>query len=207
MSEAPTNAEAPKNAEAPPTAEAPSKPAAAKKAKAKAPYLVRAKGLVNPAFEFEREGQVLGTMRRTRLLGCLRLQGAVYEPVQGETITIQRDPGLLRSQFSAWSQVHGGQGREWLGSSINYGIIGREISLHNGTKPFRLIPSKTFGPGWELHAPKTGLTATFKKVSGGIEIGLERRVDFFLLLLAFHNVATARLASIWPGPDPTPPVI
>ena len=206
MSEAPTNAEAPKNAEAPPTAEAPSKPAAAKKAKAKAPYLVRAKGLVNPAFEFEREGQVLGTMRRTRLLGCLRLQGAVYEPVQGETITIQRDPGLLRSQFSAWSQVHGGQGREWLGSSIRYGAS-REITIHGGGKPFRLVPCKGFGMGWDLHAPKTGLVASFRKKGGAVEVTLERRVDFYLLLLAYHNLASAWLSSLLPGPDPSPPIM
>lgn len=192
--------------EAPPQAPAatPSAEPSPKKKSAKAPYTVRAKG---SDFVFEREGEVLGTMRRTRRMGFLRLQGSVYTPVSGETITIQRDPGLLRSQFSAWSQVHGGQGREWLGSSINYGLFGREISLHNGNKPFRLVPSKAFGSGWELHAPKTGLTATIKKKGGAIEIELERRVDFFLLLLAFHNVATAWLLSVLPGPDPTPPVI
>lgn len=176
-----------------------------KKVSAKAPYIVRAKGLINPEFTFEREGDVLGTMKRDRKLG--RLMGSVYVPVQGETITVQRDPGLLRNQFSAWSQIHGGQGREWLGSSINYGLIGREVTLHNGTKPFRLVPTKAFGTGWELHAPKTGLVATFIKRGSTVEVRLERRVDFFLLLLAFHNIATAWLKSVWPGPDPTPPIM
>ena len=40
-----------------------------------------------------------------------------------------------------------------------------------------------------------------------VEVTLERRVDFYLLLLAYHNLASSWLSSLWPGPDPTPPVI
>jgi len=178
-----------------------------KKVSAKAPYTIRPQGLFSSAFAFERGGEVIGTLTRKRA-GVLRLvNSSTYVPVQGETISIERDPGLLRHQFGAWSQVHGGQGREWLGSSIRYGMLGREISLHGGNKPFRLVPTKSFGSGWEMHAPKTGLVATLKKKGGTIEVTLERRVDFYLLLLAFHNIATAWTSSIWPGPDPTPPVI
>ena len=177
------------------------------KVSAKAPYIVRPQGLLNPTFQFEREGEVLGHMRRERALGIGRLRASLYTPLSGEPISVQRDPGLLRSQFSAWSQIHGGQGREWLGSSINYEVLGREITLHNGTKPFRLIPTKAFGMGWELHAPKTGLVATFKKKGRAVEIHLDRRVDFFLLLLSFHNIGSAWLTSISPGPDPTPPIM
>ena len=180
---------------------------APKKVSAKTPYTIRKKGLLNPTFTFERAGEVIGTMRRHRR-GLLRLvQSSTYVPVKGETITIDRDPGLLRHQYSAWSQVHGGQGREWLGSSIRYSIFGREISIHNGSKPFRLVPIKAFGMGWELHAPKTGLVARFSKRGSTIEVTLERRVDFYLVLLAFHNIASGWISSIWPGPDPTPPIM
>lgn len=180
---------------------------APKKVSAKTPYTIRPQGPFASKFAFERAGEVIGTMTRQRG-GLLRLvRNSVYVPVKGETISIDRDPGLLRHQFGAWSQIHGGQGREWLGSSIRYGLFGREISLHGGNKPFRLVPTKSFGSGWELHAPKTGHVATFMKKGGKIEVTLERRVDFYLLLLAFHNIASAWTSSIWPGPDPTPPVI
>ncbi len=86
-------------------------------------------------------------------------------------------------------------------------ILGREITLHGGTKPFCLVPSKGFGMGWDMHAPKTGLVASFRKKGGAVEVTLERRVDFYLLLLAYHNLASSWLSSLWPGPDPSPPVI
>ena len=178
-----------------------------KKVSAKAPYTIRPKGLFRSTHTFEREGEVLGTMTRRRGGPVGFVVGSLFEPLSGESISIQRDPGLLRHQFGAWSQIHGGQGREWLGSSIRYGLFGREITLHGGTKPFRLVPSKAFGRGWELHAPKTGLVATFEKKGGAVEVTLERRVDFYLLLLAYHNIASAWLSSIWPGPDPSPPIM
>ena len=180
---------------------------APKKVSAKAPYTIRVQGALNPTFVFERAGEVIGSMQRRRGGPLFFVQSSTYTPVKGEVISIDRDPGLLRHQFGAWSQIHGGQGREWLGSSIRYGMLGREISLHGGNKPFRLVPTKSFGTGWELHAPKTGLVATFSKRGRTIEVTLERRVDFYLLLLAFHNIASAWISSIWPGPDPTPPVI
>ena len=136
-----------------------------------------------------------------------RVAGSLYEPISGEKISLERDPGLLPSQFGCWSEIHGGQGREWLGDSIRYSLLSREVTLHGGTKPFRLVPSKGFGMGWDLHAPKTGLVARFRKKGGAVEVTLERRVDFYLLLLAYHNLASSWFCSLWPGPDPTPPVI
>ena len=177
-----------------------------KKPAAKAPYRIKPSGFFNTTHVFEREGQVLGTMTRRRGVTGL-VSASVYEPLDGETISIERDPGLLRHQFGCWSQVHGGQGREWLGSSIRYTMLGREITLHGGGKPFRLVPCKGFGIGWDLHAPKTGLVASFRKAGGGVDVTLERRVDFYLLLLAYHNIASGWLSSLLPGPDPTPPVI
>ena len=177
------------------------------KVSAKAPYTIRPHGLFHSSFTFEREGEVLGTMRRHRGGPFRIVESSLFEPLSGEPISIERDPGLLRHQFGAWSQIHGGQGREWLGSSIRYVVFGREVTLHGGTKPFRLVPTKAFGMGWELHAPKTGLVATFKKRGRAVEITLERRVDFYLLLLAYHNLASSWLCSIWPGPDPTPPIM
>ncbi|MDF1797944.1 MAG: hypothetical protein P1V81_02110 [Planctomycetota bacterium] len=177
-----------------------------KKVSPKAPYLIKPSGFFNTSHVFEREGEVLGTMRISRG-GLGLISRSLYVPVTGERISLDRDPGLLRAQFGCWSEIHGGQGREWLGSSIRYSLIRREVTLHGGTKPFRLVPCKGFGLGWDLHAPKTGLVASFRKKGGKVEVTLQRKVDFYLLLLAYHNLASSWFSSIWPGPDPTPPIM
>jgi hypothetical protein len=177
-----------------------------KKVDKKAPYTIRKSGLWNTTHVFEREGETIGTLRVKRS-GLGMIGGSHYKPTDGEEISIERDPGLLRSQFGCWSQVHGGQGREWLGSSIRYSLLAREVTLHGGQKPYRLTPSKGFGAGWDMHAPKTGLIAEFRKQGGAIQITLHRRADFFLLLLAYHTICTSWCSSIPSGPDPTPPIM
>ena len=173
----------------------------------KAPYTIRTSGLWNSVHVFERAGETIGKLavKRAGLIGMVTRSH--YTPVEGENISIERDPGLLRSQFGCWSQVHGGQGREWLGSSIRYSLFAREVTLHGGQKPYRMTPSKSFGSGWDMHAPKTGLVAEFRKKGSTIQVTLHRRVDFFLLLLAYHNICNSWGTSILPGPEPTPPIM
>jgi hypothetical protein len=177
------------------------------KADKKAPYTIRASGLWNSKHVFEREGEIIGTLavKRAGLLGMI--SGSHYTPTDGENISIERDPGLLRAQFGCWSQIHGGQGREWLGSSIRYSLLAREVTLHGGQKPYRMTPSKGFGVGWDLHAPKTGIVADFRKKDGAVQVTLHRRVDFYLLLLAYHTICTSWTSSLLKGQEPTPPIM
>ncbi|MFT4710631.1 MAG: hypothetical protein ACI9D0_001493 [Bacteroidia bacterium] len=178
-----------------------------KKVDKKAPYTIHKSGLWNSSHVFERGGETIGTLAVKRGGPLAMIAGSHYTPVEGENITIERDPGLLRAQFGCWSQVHGGQGREWLGSSIRYNLMAREVTLHGGQKPYRVTPSRTFGIGWDMHAPKTGLVAEFRKKGNTVEVTLHRRVDFFLLLLAYHTICTSWMSSLLSGPEPTPPIM
>jgi hypothetical protein len=120
--------------------------------------------------------------------------GAAYTPLKGEKLEIRRDPGILRSQFSLWSE-----GREWLGASLRWSFIGREIDLSTGTRPMRLLPLPGFDRGWALHAPKTGQMA---QVHLGRDARVEvfRRMDFEVVLFALFLGYLSRMESWWPGP-------
>jgi hypothetical protein len=130
--------------------------------------------------------------------------GGEWRPAKGEVLTVRRDPGLLRSQFSIWTE-----GREWLGSSLRWHFVQREVVLHTGSRPLRLLPLPGFKRGWTLQAPRTGEMARIEFPwlgrSGSVE--LYRKLEFELLIFSYFIGWQIRFESAWPGPaideDPT----
>jgi hypothetical protein len=120
-----------------------------------------------------------------------------WSPEKGEVLTMRRDPGLLRSQFSLWTD-----GREWLGSSLRADFVQREIRLHTGSRPLRMLPLTGFRAGWVLQAPKTGDMARIHLglLGGEDRIEIARKVDQELLIFAYFLGQQLRLESFWPGP-------
>ncbi|MDP6538405.1 MAG: hypothetical protein QF903_06415 [Planctomycetota bacterium] len=163
-----------------------------------ATYEVRIRGL------FRRRHVVCGPDGE---LGVVRLRrnrwgmvaGGSYRPTEGEVLLFRRDPGILRSQFSLWTE-----GREWLGASLRWSFAAREISISTGGRPFRVVPMPGLRRGWRLVAPKTGEVARIhaplfrRRIT--IEVG--RRLDFELLLFAYFLAAQIMRESVWPGPQP-----
>ena len=126
---------------------------------------------------------------------------ARWSPERGEVLELRRDPGLLRGQFSLWTEA-----REWLGSSLRWSLLRREIVLHTGSRPLRLVPLPGFRCGWALQAPKTGemariLVAPLAR-QGRIEVC--RKLDFELVLFAYFLASQVALEGFWPGPPPQP---
>jgi hypothetical protein len=125
--------------------------------------------------------------------------GGRYRPVKGELLSFRRDPGLLRSQFSLWTE-----GREWLGSSLRSGWLRRAIEISSATsnKPFLLLPLPGFARGWRLVAPKTGEALRYKArlVGRRARIEVYRRVDLELLVFAYFLGSQILAESLWPGP-------
>lgn len=125
--------------------------------------------------------------------------GGEYRPTAGEIYTFRRDPGLLRSQFSMWTD-----GKEWLGSSLRWSFVTRSVSLSTGTKPFRLLPLPGFRRGFGLYAPRTGEAARIAAglVGRNAELLVFRRLDFSLLLFAYFLGSQILNESLLPGPSP-----
>jgi hypothetical protein len=160
-----------------------------------ATYTTRVSGLWSTRHEISGESGPVGVLAIDRNAKGLVVHGT-YVPEKGEKLLLRRDPGLLRSQFSLWTE-----GREWLGSSLRWSFVGREIVLSTGAKPYRLIPLPSFRPGWRLVAPKTGemariLPSLFRR-SARIEVF--RRVDFELALFAYFLGWQLHVESLWPG--------
>jgi hypothetical protein len=130
--------------------------------------------------------------------------GGTWTPASGEKIAFRRDPGLLRSQFSVWTE-----GREWLGSSLRAHFAGREVVLHTGSRPLRLLPLPGFRVGWSIQAPRTGEVARISGGAIGRSMTLEvfRKLEPELLVFAYFLGWQIRHESLWPGPaldeDPT----
>jgi len=130
--------------------------------------------------------------------------GAQWQPAKGERLLVRRDPGLLRSQFSLWTE-----GREWLGSSLRWHFVRREVVLHTGSRPLRMLPLPGFTRGWTLQAPRTGEMARleFPWLGRTTRIELYRKLEFELLLFSYFLGWQIRFESAWPGPaidqDPT----
>jgi hypothetical protein len=114
-------------------------------------------------------------------------------------LTFRRDPGLLRGQFSLWTD-----GREWLGSSLRAHVLRRAIALSTGTKPLRLLPVEGWRCGWSLYAPKSGENARFwaNPLTRTATVEVYRRLDQPLLLFAYFLGAQVLLESLAPGPHP-----
>src|SRR5689334_4146548 len=109
-------------------------------------YRTRARGVPRSAHEIEGPDGPLGVLHVERNRGGMIVRGR-FVPQKGEVLTIRREPGILRAQYSLWTD-----GREWLGSSLRSGFVRREIALSTGSKSFRLLPTASFGRGWRMLA-------------------------------------------------------
>lgn len=160
-------------------------------------YDAKVSGLLRPRHVLTSEGAPVGVLEVRRHHGLI--QGAEFRPEKGEVLTIRRDPGLLRSQFSLWTD-----GREWLGSSLRWTSFAREVAISNGNKPFRLLPVEGWGFGWSLYAPKSGETARIlaQPLRGRARLEVYRRLDFPLLLFAYFLGSQILWESLVPGPEP-----
>jgi len=156
-------------------------------------------GLWNSVHRFSAAGQPRGvlTLERGRW-GHVR-RGR-YVPVKGEVLQVRRDPGLLRSQFSLWTDR-----QECLGSSLRWNWLRREIVLHTGSKPLRIQPLPGFSFGWSLAAPRTGEMARVhaRPLARRAKIEVFRRVDPELVVFTYFLASQLLVESLWPGPaDP-----
>jgi hypothetical protein len=165
-------------------------------------YRVKVSGLWTKRHEFSRieeDGSVVFEGVLTAKRGSWgRVTEAEYRPEKGEVLFIRRDPGLLRSQFSLWTD-----GTEWLGSSLRWGFK-RQVDLSTGSKPLYLLPISGLRAGWGLYAPKSGENARIVSSLLGRSSRLEvfRRLDFPLLVMSYFLGNQVHLESILPGPAP-----
>ena len=164
-------------------------------------YTARVSGFWNTRHTLSREeeggAQELGTLSVTRNL--LMVTGGTYQPEEGEVLMARREPGLLRSQFSLWTD-----GREWLGSSLRRTTWKRQIDISSGSTAFRLLPVQGFRPGWSLYAPKTGEACRIVASPSGRSARIEvyRRLDFPLVVFSYFLGYQVYLESWLPGPEP-----
>lgn len=107
---------------------------------------------------------------------------ADYRPEKGELLHLRRDPGLLRAQFSLWTED-----REWLGSSLRWNVGRRQIDVWTGGKPYRVVPRRGFRRGWRVVATKTGEVAEIRAplLGRSCEIRQFRKIDLELLLFCY----------------------
>jgi len=167
-----------------------------------ATYQIRSKGWWTPVHEvLDGEGALLGrlTVKRNR---WGMIVGGEYRPEKGEVLAIRRDPGLLRGQFSMWTESG-----EWLGSSLRWAWVRRQIDMWTGSKPYRVVPIHGFQRGWRVVAAKTGASATLQIRPGLLgllwtrdrtEVQQLRKMDFELLLFAHFLGSLSRMSSWWP---------
>lgn len=158
-------------------------------------YEVRVSGLWNSVHRLSSAGQLLGVLRLHRNAWGTVVSGT-YSPEQGEVLQMRRDPGLLRSQFSLWTDA-----KEWLGSSLRWHFMRREIVLHTGSRPLRLLPLSGFRRGWTIQAPRTGEMARilFRPFSAP-RIEVYRKLEFELAVFSYFLGYQVRWESLWPGP-------
>lgn len=161
-----------------------------------ATYTARARGLWNASHEISQDGTVIGELRFHRApLGWVRR--AEYRPTKGELWSFERNPGLVRSQFTMWSEK-----REWLGSSVRFSYLRPMIEIDTGGKPYHLAASPSFGPGWTLYAPKTGEVARVRVGLRGGRVEVLRKTQLTLLVFAWFLGCQGRLESVLPGRVP-----
>ena len=159
-------------------------------------YTSHVSGFWNTNHEIRDGDEVLGHLAMRRNAFGLATSGT-YTPIKGEVLILRRDPGILRSQFSLWTDR-----REWLGSALRWSFVGRVISISTGSKPLRLIPLSGFRRGWRLLAPRTGemVRIAARPFGRGSEITVHRRMDFEQVLFAYFLGAQLLAESFWPGP-------
>jgi len=159
-------------------------------------YTTRVSGLWSSRHELWKEEERQGLLTMERNWHGMVTAGE-YRPEKGEVLIFRRDPGLVRSQFSMWTEE-----REWLGSSLRWNPVQRTVQLSTGGKPYTLLPCPGLVRGWILQAPKTGLSARFEAGLIGRDSKLEvfRRLEFPLLLFAYFLGSQIYLESLLPGP-------
>lgn len=144
-------------------------------------YEVRVSGLWNKIHTLSKDGVEIGSLRMLRGPWGM-IVGGVFTPVKGEQLNMRRDPGLLRSQYSLWTD-----GKEWLGSALRWSFFGRQVVLHTGSKPLRMLPTEKTGFGWTLQAPRTGEMARVlgRPFGRRRRIEVTRKVDFELVIFSY----------------------
>lgn len=159
-------------------------------------YTTRVSGLWSSRHELWKEDERLGLLTMDRNWHGMVTAGE-YRPEKGEVLILRRDPGLLRSQFSLWTEE-----REWLGSSLRWSPLARSVQINTGGKPYTLLPSSGLKRGWILQAPKTGVSMRFEAGLVGRDSKLEvfRRMEFQLLVFAYFLGSQIYLESLLPGP-------
>ncbi len=127
------------------------------------------------------EGQALGVLEVSRNRAGMIVLGR-YQPVEGESLLLRRDPGLLRAQFSLWTED-----REWLGSSLRWHIGRRQIDVWTGAKPYRIVPRTGLARGWRVIAARTGEVARIRTPLVGRSSVIEqyRKMDQELLVFCY----------------------
>jgi hypothetical protein len=160
-------------------------------------YTFRVSGLWNTRHEVTDNDGPIGVLliRRNR---WGRIDEGEFRPEKGEVLRIRREPGLLRGQFSFWTDA-----REWLGSSLRPSVWRREIQLSTGSKPLRMLASPGFGRGWRISAPRTGEVAAldWSAFGRGARLDVGRRADLEVLIFAYFLSTLAGLESWLPGPQ------
>jgi hypothetical protein len=160
-------------------------------------YTTRVSGIWNTRHTISGPDGEVGalTLRRN---GLGMVVGGTYRPVKGEVLEFRRDPGILRSQFSLWTE-----GKEWLAAALRWGFVQREVNLSTGSKPMRLVPLPGFRRGWRLLAPKTGEMARIvaRPLSRACRVEVYRRMDFEVVLFAYFLGSQLLAESAWPGPE------
>ena len=155
----------------------------------------RVQGRWNPRHTFFEGDDRLGvlTVRRN---GFGMVVAGEYRPEKGEVLLVRRDPGLLRAQFSIWTDS-----REWLGSSLRWHVARRQVDVWTGGRPYRIVPARGFRRGWRLVASKTGETARIEPRRFGRDstITLHRKMDFELVLFAYFLGSVTLNESFFPS--------
>ncbi|HIG11104.1 MAG: hypothetical protein ABGY71_12130 [bacterium] len=160
-------------------------------------YTTRVAGIWNTRHIIEDSEGVIGQLVTSRNAWGM-VTGARYLPQEGEVLEFRRDPGILRSQFSLWTEDG-----EWLAAALRWGFAQRVVNLSTGSKPMRLVPLPGFSRGWRLLAPKTGEMARITQdlVGRGCRVEVFRRMDFEVVLFAYFLGSQLLMESIWPGPE------
>ena len=165
-------------------------------AQPKKTFTTRVSGFLRPRHRvFDSDGEELGALEVKRNRIGLIVSGT-WKPRKGEVLEFRRDPGILRAQFSCWTEA-----REWLGSSIRPGTLRRTIELCTGSKPMRLVPTLDFSRGWRIVGSRSGQIAELrhKWIGRGARIEVHRKMDFELLLFAYFIGGLA----LWESALPT----
>jgi hypothetical protein len=167
-------------------------------------YRAKATGLYEPRHQITVQNEPGAPFEPLGVLSVRRRRGLIAEaefrPGKGEVLIFRREPGLLRSQFSAWTD-----GREWLGSSLRWSTFARQVDLHTGNKPLRLLPVEGWAFGWSLYAPKSGEVARIVAqpyLARTATLEVYRRLDFPILLFAYFLGSQIYAESLLPGPAP-----